>query len=318
MEDLDAWRALLVAQHGIVTRRQALEHGLTLGMIRAHVAAERWRRLRYGVIATFTGPLTPEAAEWAAVLACWPAALSHESAGRRYRMARPRAGAPMHVTVRYGASTSRHDDLVVHRSRAFDHITAPPDGGPPIVAAVHTAVDLAIAAPTARSAMSVLQRCALSGGVSGAQLLAALDLRRPPRYRDALHDAAMLMVEGVMSALESTYVLEVESAHGLPGGVRQVPVVVDGTVLFEDILYSGPGGELVVRLDGWRFHSDRRVAHRDRRRGNAAELAGRARLVYGPEEVEGEPCRTAREIATVLTTLGRTEGLRPCVRCGSL
>ena len=56
-------------------------------------------------------------------------------------MARPRAGAPVHVTVRYGASTSRHDDLVVHRSRAFDHITAPPDGGPPIVAAVHTAVD---------------------------------------------------------------------------------------------------------------------------------------------------------------------------------
>ena len=141
MEDFDAWRALLLAQHGIVTRRQALEHGLTLGMIRAHVAAERWRRLRYGVIATFTGPLTPEAAEWAAVLACWPAALSHESAGRRYRMVRPRAGAPTHVTVRYGASTSRHDDLVVHRSRAFDHITAPPDGGPPIVAPVHTAVD---------------------------------------------------------------------------------------------------------------------------------------------------------------------------------
>ena len=101
----------------------------------------------------------------------------------------------------------------------------------------------------------------------------------------------MLMVEGVMSALESTYALEVEAAHGLPSGERQAPVVVDGTVLFEDILYSAPGGELIVRLDGWRFHSDRRVAHRDRRRGNAAELAGRARLAYGPEEVEGEPCR---------------------------
>lgn len=317
MEELDAWRALLVAQHGIVTRRQALEHGVSLSRIRAHVAAGRWRRLRSGTLATFTGPLTPEAEAWAAVLACWPAALSHESAGKCYRMSRPRAGAPVHVTVRYGASASRTDGLVVHRSRAFEHITASPGGGPPMVAPVHTAVDLATAAPTPRAAMSVLQRSALSGGVSGGALLAAMELRRPPRYRDALHDAAMLMVEGVMSALESTYTLDVEEAHGLPSGARQMPVVVDGTVLFEDVLYSAPGGELIVRLDGWRFHSDRRVAHRDRRRGNAAELAGRARLAYGPEEVEGDPCRAAHEVAAVLTALGWTQGLRPCARCGS-
>lgn len=182
---------------------------------------------------------------------------------------------------------------------------------------MHTAVDLAVAAPTARSAMSVLQRCALSGKVSGSQLLAALELRRPPRYRTALRDAAMLMVEGVMSALESTYALDVENPHGLPNGVRQAPVVVDGTVLFEDILYVMPDGELIVRLDGWRFHSDRRVALRDRRRGNAAELSGRSRLAYGPEEVDGDPCATAREVAAVLTGLGWRHGLRPCERCGS-
>jgi hypothetical protein len=221
------------------------------------------------------------------------------------------------VTVRYGRSTGRCDDIVVHRSRAFGHLTAPDDGGPPVVAAVHTAVDLAVAAPTARSAMAVMQRSALSGRVSGTQLLAAMELRRPPRFRDALHDAAMLMVEGVMSALESTYALDVETAHGLPSGTRQAPVVVDGTVLFEDILYTAPDGDLIVRLDGWRLHSDRRVALRDRRRGNAAELAGRSRLAYGPEEVEGDPCGTAREVGAVLTGLGRVDGLRPCERCGS-
>jgi hypothetical protein len=127
----------------------------------------------------------------------------------------------------------------------------------------------------------------------------------------------MLMIEGVMSALESSYALGVEVPHGVPPGVRQSPVVVDGTVLFEDVLYSGPGGELVVRLDGWRFHSDRRVAHRDRRRGNAAQLAGRARLAFGPEEVNGDPCGTAREVGAVLARIG-VDGLRPCERCGSL
>ena len=318
MDDIDAWRALLAQQHGIITRRQALEHGVTLGEIRANVAARRWQRLSYGVIATFTGPLTRDAQEWAAVLACWPAALSHESAGVRWRMSRPpTVGAPMHVTVRYGASADGHPGVVAHRSRAFEHITAPSDGGPPVVAAVHTALDLATTAPTARAAMSVLHRAALAGRVSGRELLGAMEVRRPRRYRNALHDAAMLMVQGVMSALESTYALDVEDPHGLPHGLRQAPVVVDGTVLFEDILYSAPAGELIVRLDGWRFHSDRRVAHRDRRRGNAAQLAGRARLAYGPEEVEGDPCATAREVATALEALGRVDGLRPCERCGS-
>jgi hypothetical protein len=315
MDILDAWRALIVAQHGIITRRQALDHGLTLADIRAHVAAGRWRRLRPGVIATFTGPLTPEARAWAAVLACWPAALSHETAGVRWRMTKEQDRSPVHLTVRYGASASRHDGLVVHRSRAFAHILAPEDDGPPVIAPVHTSVDLAVAAPNARAAMSVLHRTALAGKVSGGQLLAAIEVREPRRYRNALRDAAMLMVEGVMSSLESDYALAVEDAHGLPRGHRQAPVVVDGTVLFEDILYGAPDGELIVRLDGWRFHSDRRVALRDRRRGNAAQLAGRARLAYGPEEV-ADPCAVAEEIAAVLVELGG-EGLRPCERCGS-
>jgi hypothetical protein len=316
MDDLDAWRALIAAQHGVITRQQALEQGLTLGDIRAHVAAGRWCRLRPGVIATFTGPLTPEARAWAAVLACWPAALSHETAGVRWRMSKQRAGAPVHVTVRYGCSASRCDDLVVHRSRAFAHLLAPDDGGLPVVAPVHTAVDLAVAAPTARTAMSVLHRSALAAKLSGRQILGALEVRAPRRYRDALRDAAMLMIEGVMSSLESAYALDVEDAHGMPRGRRQAPVVVDGTVLFEDLLYEAPDGELIVRLDGWRFHSDRRVALRDRRRGNAAQVAGRARLAFGPEEVE-DPCAVAREVTTVLVGLGRVDGLRPCARCGS-
>ena len=60
------------------------------------------------------------------------------------------------------------------------------------------------------------------------------------------------------------------------------------------------GVPLIVRLDGRWAHSMAEVAFRDRRRDNAAELAGRPRLVYGFDEVMKTPCQVAHEVETVL------------------
>jgi hypothetical protein len=318
MDPIDDWQNLVRAQCGAITRRQALDHGLTIAGIRAHLDAGRWQQGPPGLFVTFSGPLPAETQRWVAVLACWPSALSHETAAEHWGMQRPRPAAPIHVTVAYGRSVARcSDQLVVHRSRAFEHI-AGESSGPPVVAGSHTAVDLAVAAPSAREAMGTLQRTALAGKVSGHELLRAMDLRRPRRYERALRDAARLMIEGVMSALESAYTLDVERAHGLPAPSRQFPVLVDGQRLFEDLLYEMPDGEVIVRLDGWRFHSDRKVALRDRRRGNAAEHAGRGRLAFGWEEVTGTPCEVATEVGASLSRRSWAGTPHPCERCGLL
>ena len=54
-------RELARDQAGVVTRRQALDAGMSVGAIAARVRFGRWRRVHLGVYATFTGPLTRDA-----------------------------------------------------------------------------------------------------------------------------------------------------------------------------------------------------------------------------------------------------------------
>lgn len=324
--DPEGWRDLIEQQCGIATRRQALAHGWTQSAIRANVRAGRWQPVHDGVLALFTGPLTEAARRWAAVLARHPAALSHDTAGELWFFRRPDPDRPIHVTVPYGASASPRRGVVVHRSRAFAH-TVVEGLELPVVGRAHTAVDLAVAEPTPKVAMATLLHCVTVTSLAPELVRASIDVRRPRRYRDPLLAALGYATDGVRSKLEAVYALEVEEAHGLPRGERQVPVVVDGIVRYEDILYrigddraGGKGdraGEVIVRLDGFRYHADRVTALVDRRRDLAAELAGRGRVVFGYEETLRDPCARARDLDAVLRRRGWTGALRACERCWS-
>ncbi|WP_233599189.1 hypothetical protein [Amycolatopsis sp. WAC 01375] len=107
-----------------------------------------------------------------------------------------------------------------------------------------------------------------------------------------------------MSVLEVEYKEAVEDAHGLPQGSRQTAFEVKGKVLWEDVTYDPHGAAVTVRLDGRATHAMADIAFRDRNRDNAAELAGRARLVYGWQDVRNSPCQVAAEVRTVLTREG--------------
>ncbi|MCD2195314.1 hypothetical protein LQ327_18255 [Actinomycetospora endophytica] len=207
------------------------------------------------------------------------------------------------MTVPYGHSADPHPGVVIHRSRAFRHIVIDREDMP-TVSAADTCSDLAVLEPDARAGMRTLLHAALGMKVPATALLAALERRRPRRYATALRHAAAKLADGVGSALEATYLVNVEEAHGLPVAERQAPVVVEGVERYEDCRYHVPDGELIVRLDGWRWHSDRRVGVIDRARDNAAELAGRARLTFGWEEVAGDPCAVSAVVAARLRQLG--------------
>lgn len=108
-----------------------------------------------GVYATFTGPLPRDSWIAAALLYAGPAAvLSHRTAAEVWGM-RPESPGPVHVTVPYRCSAISQPPLVVvHRSRAFDHITV--DGRPPLTNRADTTIDLAVAEPSARDAQRLL------------------------------------------------------------------------------------------------------------------------------------------------------------------
>jgi hypothetical protein len=312
---LDVWEELLRRQSGVVHLAQLRGLGVTWSTVRAQVDAGRWVPVVRGVYATFTGPLHRPARIAAALLYGGPSAvLSHRTAAEEWHMLEPEDG-PVHMTVPYGASAVSQEDLVVvHRSRAWRHIVAPTD--PPRTERADTAIDVAVEEPDHRRARKLLTALLTSGRVRPIDVLRRLDERPPRRYRHALRAAVRLVLDGVQSVLEELYAVEVEQAHGLPSAERQSPHVVDGVTLWEDAVYDHVGAALTVRLDG-RTHLIDHVAFRDRRRDNAAELAGRSRLTFGWRDLSADPCAAAAEVAVVLRRRGWIGESRPCPRCRS-
>lgn len=316
--DLDAaaWGAIDGVQHGITDLRQLRSLGVTRDMVVAQIEAGRWQWVLPRTYATFTGPL-PRPARIEAALRYGGAAavLSHRTAAEQWGMV-PVADGPVHITVPYSASAvSQLPFVVVHRSRAFAHITVPTN--PPLTSSADTAIDMAAAEPDGRQARRTMSGLLVTGRLRPTQVARRLVERPPWRYRRALRSAVELVLDGVQSVLEECYAVDLELAHGLPPGRRQGRVVVDGVTLYEDVMYDEHGAELTVRLDG-RTHLLAGVAFRDRRRDNAAEVAGRSRLVYGWRDLSGDVCGAAREVVAVLRRRGWDGTATECERCVDL
>ncbi|EKT83116.1 hypothetical protein WSS_A08409 [Rhodococcus opacus M213] len=330
------FQRVLDYQHGLVTARQLRGLGISTRQIQHMVESGQWSAVLHGVYAVTNGPLDRPMRLWAALLFGGPRAiLSHRTAAEEWGLMPVAPDGPIHVTVPYGLSAEPqeptyrkvgrrsdrpvpregdllHPGVVVHRSRAHAHILVPTL--PPRTSRADTVVDLAVAEPSAVAAARVLVSAVTGSDIPVHELLRRIEQRPPRRYRKALTDALTFVSGGVQSILEHRYAVDVELAHGLPAARRQSPVFVDGRTLYEDVDYSDSGVPLFVRLDGLRYHSSRSVALRDRRRGNAAELAGKATLVYGWDEVTRRSCEVAAEVRTVLER-GGWSGPNPCPRC---
>jgi hypothetical protein len=228
----------------------------------------------------------------------------------------PISDRPVEITVPYTSSAiSQLPFVVVHRSRALRYTRL--DTAPPRTKRTDTILDLAVSQEDSQAALLLVVDLVSQSAVSLADMMECVQNRPPFRYRSAIKHALALVQGGLMSALEVEYLQQVEVAHGLPSGSRQTPFVVDDKTLWEDVTYDECGAPVTVRLDGRATHSVAGVAFRDRRRDNAAELAGRSRLVYGWRDVHGDPCGVAKEVAAVLTRCGATlpDLLTTCPRC---
>jgi hypothetical protein len=315
MDELDAWRAMRREQSDVVTLEQLIDRGFTERGVESQVRAGRWQRLHRGVYVLHNGPISVEARRVGALLACRGGAmLSHETAGELWNMVPVDRERPIHATVPYGRAAVRADGLQLHRSRAFAHIGAP-DAVPPRTNREHTLLDLAVAAPSPTEATRLVHELAVAHRIHASVLERATELRRPAKHRRAITDAVTLLREGIDSMLELRYREDVERAHGLPIGQRQEPVMVDGHRRLEDVAYDMPAGRAIVRLDGYFSHADKLTALTDRRRSVAAALASSIAVPYGWTEVTTMPCRTAREVWTIIRAIGWTGPFLCCPLC---
>jgi hypothetical protein len=299
---------LLSFQSGVIASWQAEAAGLGPRQIENLVRYGRWQRLHLGVYAAFTGKPPREAVLWAAVLRAGPqAALSHETAAGLYGILGDRSRL-IHVTVPHPQHVQPVTGLVIHRS---SRLLQTRDAGfcPPRTMIEDTVFDLAQSATSFDDVIALLARSCQQALTTPFLLARALEERPRMRWRAEIRFALEDVADGVHSPLEFRYLRDVERAHGLPAGDRQVAGLERGRTVFRDVRYRKYA--VVVELDGRASHpAEQRWA--DRRRDNAAAAHGEFTLRYGWADVTEQACETAFEVGGLLGRRGWKGALRRC------
>jgi very-short-patch-repair endonuclease/predicted transcriptional regulator of viral defense system len=273
---------LAMRQHGVVTRRQLLEVGLSASAVSRRLRTGRLSALHLGVYQV--GPLAmPHAREMSAVLACaGEAVVSHRNAAVLWRLVPPAPVArPIHVIVA-GLDRGRREGIRAHR---VDSI--PPDEVTrfrriPITTAARTLTDLASELDE-RALEQALSRVERRGLATIAEILAVLSRR--PRRAGAATLRSLLDQGASFTRSEAE-----DRLRTLIGRAELPPPRLNARAAgFEvDALWSDH--RVVVEVDGFAFHSSRASFEADRDRDASLTAAGFTvlrvtwrHLVRGPE-----------------------------------
>lgn len=275
--------------HGIVTRAELLDGGLTRGQV------ERRRKRGY-LIVEFPGVYrvgheapSLEATYTAAVKACGEGAvLSGPAAACLYGLTSGSAPVP-HVTA---PRERRATGVITRRSRAIERATY---RGIPVTTVARTLVDLA-AELSLRDLARACHEAGVKYGTTPAQVEEVL-ARRPTapgagRLRRVLHGDVPVSA----SALESRFI-RLLADHDLPLPFTNRPA---GSFRVD---CRWPEHRLTVELDSYRFHNSRHSWERDRQREREARSRGDDFRRYSYGDVCDHPRAMLRELHSALGKL---------------
>jgi very-short-patch-repair endonuclease len=281
---------LAARQHGVVTRAQLRELGMSVQAIEYRLRRRRLHRVHRGVYAVGRPDLTRLGELAAAVLACGPnAALSHDAAGELLGIRRLRRG-PIDVTVA-GPARAR-PGLRVHR-RSLPGCDVTHCHGVRVTNVVRTLIDLA----------QRLTERELEVATNEAD---RLDLVDPERLRAALERRAGHAGVTPLRALldRHTFALtdsELERRF-LPIARRAglAPPLTQRQVNGFRVDFFWPDLGLVVETDGLRYHRTAAQQATDRRRDQAHAAAGLTGLRFTHAQIEHEADRVVATLNAVL------------------
>jgi hypothetical protein len=306
----DHCQRLLRTQRGIIASWQVNYAGLSPYRVESLIRAGHWRRLHYGVYATFTGEPPRDAVLWAAVLRTGRRSiLSHETAAELDGLI-DRPSKLLHVTVPASQRLKPIAGFVIHNSGRIRE-SRHPGLLPPRTMIEETVLDLTQNATNLDDVVALLARACQRRLTFPWVLRQRVEMRAKLRWRTEVLQALDDVEAGVHSPLEYRYLRDVERAHGLPVAERQAHAVQGGQTIYRDVFYRQYG--VVVELDGEASHADRRL--QDNRRDNTAAAIGVITLRYGWADVTERPCRTAAEVAQTLRARGWPGSLSRCRRC---
>jgi predicted transcriptional regulator of viral defense system len=287
--------ALAAGQHGVVTRRQLFDAGLTRRMVERRVASRHLVLLHRGVYAVGHRRLRREGHWLAAVLAAGPgAALSHREAAALHGL-RSADRTTVDVTV---AGQRRVRGVQLHRVARLDAADTTVVDAIPVTTVARTLVDLA-AAVQPRALRKALEEAERSHRLDVRAIEAVLARTRGrngashARIRAALAELARTGTTVTRSRLEDRF-LALLDVHGLPR-----PSANAWTAGME-VDAAWPAARLAVELDGWDSHKTRQAFQRDRTRSNDLQAEGWTVLRFTHADVVHRSDETAARVGGML------------------
>ncbi len=270
--DIDqAAEPVAAAQHGIITLRQLFDLGADSGLIARRVAAGRWKRVTPATVRM--GPIGWKGRAMAAVLSTPRSLLSGRSAAVIHDLG-PYRRVPIEVTAPFGAN-ARGKGYVVRRCRHFDELESVVVDSIPAMSPTEMVFDLA-----RREPRLLVQRIVEEGIVD--RKMTVDGLAEQTARRSAAHCPGWRPVSRILADLAGDPVPESELERrmvrvlkdaGLDQGVRQasLPWREPGAGRV-DFLF--PQWNLIVEVDGRKWHTREQAFETDRARDNAAAAAG--------------------------------------------
>jgi len=294
-------------QAQVVTRDQALGHGLSRHSLSRLVASGAWRRLASGLFLTV--PLEPswDSLAWAGVLLGGQfARLGPESSGFLHHLL-ANAPEPLDVLVPRGRRADIAGPWRFIRETAG--VRARSVGDPPRLPVESTVLDLADARD-AGEMVGLVTTAVQRRLTTVKRLRQELGQRARHRHRALLGDLLADVEAGADSPIELRYLREVERPHGLPKGKRQQSR--SGLPYRTDVDYDEYG--LIVELDGRAGHEG--VGRfRDMDRDNRHVFVNARTLRYGSYDLVARPCGVAFQVYRVLVEQSYLEAFLRCRRC---
>ena len=282
---------LAASQHGVVSRAQLLACGLGTGAIDWRLASKRIRRLHRGVY--LLAPLEyPLSHPMAAVLACPGSVVSHVSAAHLHGLLGPPQFREVHVSVGSGQPATR-PGLVVHRVGDLPADERTVREAIAVTSVARTLLDLAATQPRAGLERAVAE--GLRRGLVTEAALGSILSRHHGR-------SGTVALRAILSGGEPSFTRS-EAERRLLSLLRRAelprPRVNQRLRGFEvDLLWSEQ--RLVVEVDGYAFHSDRRAFERDRERDGVLAASGYLVIRVSWKALTNRPEATVARIAAAL------------------
>jgi very-short-patch-repair endonuclease len=296
-------------QSGVVSREQVLGTGFGSAGLTRLVRSGIWVRVSPGIYLTAAVPISWIALAWSGVLIGGDAARIGGRAAAFLQDLVPKPPDQIEVLVPASRAAPAVSGVWYFRRERVGVRSRASVGSPPRLTVEDTVLDL-IDDPdgTARDVVNWLTIAVQARKTTPERILRAARGRHFLRHRGLVEDVLVDVRAGVRSPIELDYLRDVERAHGLPVGRRQV-----GRRNTEvDVYYEDYG--LMVELDGRLGHTGM-GRFRDMRRDNAATTDGLATLRYGKADVFGIPCAVAQEVGVNLARLGWRGVPRQCDCC---